>query len=98
MKIALISRWTNYLGVVELWDESDGNRNILEMQVVDQQPNSMVEHVQRFRITQRLSMQSGQVVWPGCIFPLHSRHVGLAYDLLSIRNKLRVDFIAICDP
>jgi len=85
------------LGVAELWDDSDWNRNILEMQLVDQQSSSMVDHVQRLGITQRLSVQSGQVVSPARIFPLHSRYVGLAHDLASIRNKLRVDFLAICD-
>ena len=42
-------------------------------------------------------MESSQVVSQSCIVPLHSRPVGLAYNLISIRNKLRVDLIAICD-
>lgn len=48
-------------------------------------------------MTQALSAESGKVVSQARILFLYSRHVGLAYDLASIRNKLRVDLIAICD-
>src|SRR4028119_677530 len=65
---------------------------------MDQQPEGMLEHLNRFGIAQRSAMQPCQIVAQTSNFACDSRHVSLADKLSSGWNKAWIDGIAITHP
>jgi hypothetical protein len=60
---------------------------------MNQQPEGMLKHLNRFGIAQRFAMQAGKIMAQTSIFAFDSRHVSFADNLISGWNKAWIDGI-----
>ena len=57
----------------------------------------MFEHLYGLGVAQSFAMQTSEMVPQAGVFPFDSNHVSFAYNLVPLRNKLRINGVAIGD-
>lgn len=65
---------------------------------MDQQAEGMPEHLNRLGIAQGLAMQPCQIMSQTSVFAFDSNDIGLADNLVTIRNEAWIDWVPLAHP